>query len=96
MAMAAKVENYCLRHCFGTKFISVEGSERACINCIWYDQYFHENRGNISGRVPTSFGYCILHREHRGALRQPCKDYETKESPARRGRQAAADGRAEV
>lgn len=77
MAMTAKVENYCLQHTFGTKSICIEGTERACINCIWYDPYFHENRGNIFGRVCTSLGWCIKRRERRGALRQPCKDYET-------------------
>ena len=81
MAMTAKVESYCLQHRFGTKTISIEGSERACINCIWYDPYFHENRGNISARVWSSHGWCIRQGKQRGALGRPCKDYETKESP---------------
>lgn len=79
MSMVAKVENYCLQHNFGTKVVYIEGSERACVNCIWYDPYYHENRGNIYGRVWASFGYCLQCKKQRGALRQPCKDYETKE-----------------
>lgn len=76
MPITAKVENYCLQHRFGTKSITIEGSERACINCIWYDQYFHENRGNIMAKVSASFGYCLRCRRQVSALRQPCKDYE--------------------
>ena len=79
MSMTAKVENYCIQHNSRSKSIVIEGSERACINCIWYEQYYHQNRGNISAWVPTSTGYCLRHDQQRGALRQPCKDYETKE-----------------
>lgn len=61
MALEAKVENYRLQHRRGTtKSISVDIGTRACINCIWYDQYFHQNRGNIAAWVPTSIGYCLL------------------------------------
>lgn len=81
MSMAAKVENYCIQHNSRSKSIVIEGSERACINCIWYDPYFHENRGNIAGRVRTSLGWCIRREQLRGALHQPCKHYETKEDP---------------
>lgn len=80
MALEAKVENYRFQHRRGsTRSISVECGMRACINCIWYEQYYHQNRGNISAWVPTSTGYCLRHDQQRGALRQPCKDYETKE-----------------
>ena len=77
MARAAKVENYCFQHCSGAKQIVIEGSERACINCIWYDPYFHENRGNIAGRIRTSLGWCIKQKKRRGALQKPCKGFET-------------------
>ncbi|MCI8525762.1 MAG: hypothetical protein HFF17_07550 [Oscillospiraceae bacterium] len=96
MAMTAKVENYLADRHNTTQGINVEIGTRACINCIWYEKHYRENRGNIRLYVPISTGYCLLHEQNRGALRQPCKDYETKESPARRGRQAAAGGRAEV
>ena len=81
MALAAKVENYCNQNMrrFETKLIYVEGSERACVNCIWYDPYYHSSRTNLQAKLPASFGYCILRRQQRGALRQPCKDFETKE-----------------
>ena len=80
MALEAKVENYRFQHRRGsTRSISVECGVRACINCIWYEQYYHQNRGNTSAWVPTSTGYCLRHDQQRGALRQPCKDYETKE-----------------
>lgn len=82
MSMPAKVESYCLQHGSGTKSITIEGSERACINCIWYEPHYRENRGNIKAYIPVSSGYCLRREQNRGALRQPCKDYETKESPA--------------
>ncbi len=74
--MTAKVENHCAQH-RTARTISVDRSARACVNCIWYEQYYHRNRGNIACWVPTSRGYCLLHEQQRGALRQPCKDYET-------------------
>ncbi len=81
MAMEAKVENYRFEHRRGTtRSISVDIGERACIHCIWYEQYYHQNRGNIAAWVPTSTGYCLRHDQQRGALRQPCRDYETKEN----------------
>ena len=82
MALEAKVENYRFQHRRGaTRSVSVECGVRACINCIWYEQYYHQNRGNISAWVPTSTGYCLRHDQQRGVLRQPCKNYETKEKP---------------
>ncbi len=80
MALVPKVENYCSLNNSGAKSVIVEGTERACINCIWYDPYYHENRGNVKGKVRTSLGWCILNKERRGALRQPCKDFELPES----------------
>lgn len=82
MALTAKVENYCYQHRRGTvKSITVDIGTRACINCIWYEQYYHQNRGNVYGFVPTDTGYCLLRDQRRGTMRQPCKDYETKEKP---------------
>ena len=74
--MTAKVENHCAQHRMA-RTITVNRSARACVNCIWYEQYFHKNRGNIACWVSTSTGYCLLREQQRGALRQPCKDYET-------------------
>ncbi|MCI9333071.1 MAG: hypothetical protein HFG05_13040 [Oscillibacter sp.] len=76
MSMTAKVEGYCLQHSFRCKGIQVDGAARACINCIWYEQYFHQNRGNIKAWVPTDMGFCLLREQRRGPLRQPCKDFE--------------------
>lgn len=70
----AKVENMAMSRY--NKSISVNRSERACINCIWYEQYYRGTRTNVYGRVPTSSGYCILHEQPRGPLRQPCRDFE--------------------
>lgn len=72
--MSAKVENFCMKK--KEKSITVNASERACINCIWYEQYYRKNRGNVSMMVPTSSGYCLLNDCERGALRQPCGKYE--------------------
>lgn len=83
MALAAKVEDYCLRHSSGGKCLVVEGKERVCVNCIWYDSYYHDNRGNIAGRMRTTLGWCILREQLRGALRGPCECYETQETKRR-------------
>ncbi len=61
--------------------ITIGPRERACINCTQYRQCYFESP--VPGEVyktmtPVSFGYCVLHERQRGALRQPCKDYETK------------------
>lgn len=69
-----KVEHLALSR--RNKSISVNSSERACINCIWYEQYYHESRTNVRCKVPTSSGYCILHEQFRGPLRQPCREFE--------------------
>ena len=79
MAMTAKVENYCLQQKSGAKSIYVDGGERVCVNCIWYQQYFRENRGNVKMMYPTSGGCCILLNRQRGPLCQPCKDFEIPE-----------------
>ncbi len=72
--MIAKVERFCMTK--KEKSISVDGYERVCVNCIWYEQYYRRNRGNASAWVPTSTGNCLLKDEKRGALRQPCENYE--------------------
>ena len=41
-----------------TRHISVDSSVRACINCQYYEQYFHQSRGNIALWIPTCEGYC--------------------------------------
>lgn len=73
--MTAKVEKFCMDK--NSKSISVDSGERACINCIWYEQHYRRNRGNVQLWIPTSTGYCLLKDKQRGALRQPCEDYET-------------------
>ncbi len=73
--MTAKVENYCAHK--RTRQVSIETSERACINCIWFEQHYRPNRGNVWGFVPISKGTCLLTGKTRGALRQPCGQFET-------------------
>lgn len=75
--MTAKVENYCMER--NDKSIAVNEEERVCINCIWYEQYYRKNRGNISCLVATDLGNCLLKGKRRGALRQPCKEFEREE-----------------
>ena len=75
--MTAKVENYCLHHSFRVKTININGNERACVNCIWYEPYCRRNRGNVATWVPTHIGFCLRREKQCGALRQPCKDFET-------------------
>ncbi len=73
--MSAKVENFCARKF--CKRICVDNNERACINCIWYEQYHRQSRGNIYDWVPVSTGYCLLEERTRGALSKPCARFET-------------------
>ena len=77
MAMTAKVENYCTSQRDSVQIVHVDRGTRACINCIWYEQYHRQNRGNVRLWVPVDAGHCILHDRQRGPLRGACKDYET-------------------
>lgn len=59
--------------------ITIGPRERACINCKQYSQCYREIP--VPGEtyrklIPVSFGWCELHEGRRGALRQPCRDYE--------------------
>lgn len=60
----------------GGKSITVNRTERACVNCAWYEQYYRPGRSNIRSWVPTSTGYCLLKECRRGALRQVCRQFE--------------------
>ena len=73
--MTAKVENFCATK--RTKSVPVDTGEKVCLNCIWYEQYFRQNRGNVRAWVPTCSGYGLLRDKQRGKLWQPCKDFET-------------------
>ena len=79
ISQAARVEDFCAHRSGRT--IHVSASDRFCINCIWYEQYFHRNHGNVYCFVPTSRGRCLLHEQERGPMRQPCKKFEKKEVP---------------
>lgn len=75
--MTAKVENYCAHK--RTRSISVERSEKACINCIWYEQYYRSNRGNVACWVAVNKGNCILKDLEKNPLDKPCKSFEVEE-----------------
>ena len=75
MSLEAQRETLCMQR--GGKQVSIERSERTCVNCAWYDQYYHKGRGGFQVWVPTSTGYCLLHECRRGALRQACPHYTT-------------------
>lgn len=79
----AKFENFVLNHRSGNQSVAVNSSERVCVNCIWYEQYFRQNRGNVYGWTPTSTGYCIFNECMRGPLRQPCKYFERRDQNAK-------------
>lgn len=55
--------------------VTIETSARACINCQYYEPYYHRNRGNVVAWIPTDTGYCLLKECRRGALRQTCKEF---------------------
>lgn len=64
-----------------TQHIVVDAQMRVCINCTHYRRYYLEQP--VPGEaykkmLPVGTGWCKYHGKQRGALRQPCKDYETK------------------
>lgn len=69
-----RIENQCPAR--ESRSVSVECSDRLCINCTRFEQHYRRNRGNVMGWVPTSSGYCRLHNRSRGALARPCRDFE--------------------
>ena len=73
--MTAKVENYCATK--QMKRVSVDTGEKVCINCIWYEQHYRRNRGNIQGWTPTCYGFCLQMDRLRGPLCRSCKKFET-------------------
>lgn len=63
-----------------TKQIIIGAGERVCLNCQHYDRYLREM--DVPGEsykklTVTSTGYCMVLGRQRGALRRPCRDYET-------------------
>lgn len=74
--MTAKVENHCAD--LRTHTISIDSTERACINCIWFEPNYRSTRTNVHGYVQISTGRCLADKpKPRGALCKPCKKYET-------------------
>ncbi len=74
MSRQAKVENYL--ECKKEKLVHIGGEVRGCINCIWFEQHYRRNRGNIYGFIPLVDGQCILTDEKHYVLDKPCKRYE--------------------
>lgn len=73
MSVEAQRETLCMN--LKGKSVTVNRTERVCVNCAWYEQYYHQNRGNICAWVPTSTGYCLVKECRRGALRQACPQF---------------------
>ena len=77
MIQEARVENLCARK--RCQSISIDATQRCCLNCMWYEQYYRRTRGNVAGWVGTAEGFCLLHDKKCAALKRPCGDYEQKE-----------------
>lgn len=77
--MTTKVESYCASK--RMRQVVVDAAERACINCIWYEQYYRRNRGNLGGWVPACAGWCLRQDKAKGPLARPCREYEREERP---------------
>lgn len=75
--MTAKVE--CAVVCHKMRSIVIDSSEKACVNCIWYEPFFMNNRGNIRALLQTSGGRCMKHWKERKALDKPCRGFEREE-----------------
>lgn len=64
MAWTAKVENRCIHK--RSKVIHVDQGVRACVNCIWFEAHYRENRGNVKTFAQLPTGGCLLHDCQRG------------------------------
>ena len=58
-----------------TYSINVNTSERVCVSCDWFEQYYRKNRGNVYAWVPTSIGYCLAKQTRKGAMCKGCSGY---------------------
>jgi hypothetical protein len=67
------------------KQLTVDTSVRACVNCQYYEQYFHQSRGNIALWIPTCEGYCLKREEHMGALHPACSEFLKEERKEKHG-----------
>ena len=74
MSRPAKVENFLQSK--KDNFIHISQGEIGCINCIWFEPYYRQGRGNVYQFVKTGLGQCALTEKQRGALSKPCKCYE--------------------
>lgn len=73
----AKVENLAMSK--QVRKIAVDAKTRRCINCIWYEQYYRANRGNVVGWVPVCAGNCLLQDKAYSPFKAACKCFELKE-----------------
>lgn len=71
----------------GDKVVIADGRERACINCVWYEQFFRRNRGNLYGWTATPKGYCIRRNQYRDALRGACGSFQPEQQEVKEGTQ---------
>ena len=62
-----------------TNHVVVNGAERYCVNCVYFEQYYRKNRGNVYGWVGTSSGYCVLREQAKSAMAQPCCKFRREE-----------------
>lgn len=60
------------------RHISVNGSERRCVNCEYFEQYYRRNRGNVCGWAEISKGYCLLEEHEKFAFAEACTKFEKK------------------
>ena len=79
--MIAKVENYCAQKQNTGKQIVVDAGEKVCLNCIWYEPYYRQNRGNVYAWVRTCTGCCLLREKLRGPLCRSCGEFEREGTP---------------
>lgn len=73
----AKVENLAMSK--RDRRIVFSAKERRCINCIWYEQYYRANRGNVALWVPVCAGNCLLQDKAYSPFKAACKCFELKE-----------------
>ena len=59
----------------GIKTVSVDATERVCLNCIYYEQYAKQVRSDLTEWMATHKGHCLLKHRERMALRKPCAEY---------------------
>ncbi len=77
--MKEKVRRFCEKK--RMRSIRIDADAKACINCIWYQQYYQRGFYETFIWEPTDTGYCLLRAEKKSPLCEGCKDFDWEAEP---------------